>query len=58
MKTEIKKEYYQNGKLCSETPYKNDKRHGIRKFYYENGKLKSSMNCLNGRIYGIYITFS
>ena len=35
----VEREYYSNGKLELEMPYKNGKVEGIAKQYYENGKL-------------------
>ena len=35
----VQKEYYENGKLKSEIPYKNGEQHGVEKAYYENGNL-------------------
>ena len=32
--------YYENGKLKSETPYKNGEEDGTQKEYYDNGNLK------------------
>ena len=34
---EVKKEYYENGKLKSETHYKNGKFEGLSTFWYESG---------------------
>lgn len=36
---EIKKEYFPDGKLESETPYRNGKKEGAMKAYYNSGKL-------------------
>ena len=47
---EVKKEFYPDGKLKSETNYKNDKADGIRRVHYENGKLKSELNYKNGNV--------
>ena len=37
VKQEIKREYYDNGQLKSETPYENEKQHCVSKGWYENG---------------------
>ncbi|STQ88521.1 hypothetical protein [Helicobacter pullorum] len=42
-KVTIKKEYYPNGRLETEIPYKDDKVNGIQKGYYENGELKEEI---------------
>lgn len=36
-------EYYENGFLKAEIPYKNNKRHGLARFYYNNGMLKGKI---------------
>ncbi len=36
----LEKEYYENGNLKKETPYKNGNREGLVKVHYENGNLK------------------
>lgn len=46
-KTEIIKEYYQNGKLKSEYEALEDKKNGFYKEYYENGKIKISAKFSN-----------
>ena len=47
------REYYKNGNLEFETPYKNDKREGIAKGYYESGNLWSEIPYKNGKREGI-----
>lgn len=39
-KVTIKKEYYPNGRLETEIPYKDGRINGIVKEYYESGNLK------------------
>jgi len=47
--TKTKKEqYYESGALMWETPYVNDKRHGIEKQYYESGALWWEILYTNG----------
>ena len=43
----VEREYYSNGKLWRETPYKNGKVDGIEKWYYENGNLNTQANKRN-----------
>ncbi|MBL0146502.1 MAG: hypothetical protein IPP48_12935 [Chitinophagaceae bacterium] len=50
--TEIKKEYYKNGKIKSETPYVDGKITGIKKEYYKNGILESEKPVINGEANG------
>ena len=45
----IIKEYYPNGALMHEIPYKNDKIEGIVKIYYETGNLKNEISYKNGK---------
>ncbi len=50
----IRKEYYENGALKSETPYVNGKENGVAKLYYkENGALKFEVLYTDGKINGI-----
>lgn len=49
----VKKEYYDNGKLKEEIPYKNCKKEGIEKWYYKNGNLKKEIPYKNGWLEGI-----
>ena len=39
----VEKEYYSNGRLSVEIPYKDSKMNGVGKFYYENGGLKAEI---------------
>jgi antitoxin component YwqK of YwqJK toxin-antitoxin module len=50
---EVTKEYYSSGALMCETPYVNDKEHGIEKWYYESGALEREVPYVNGRRNGI-----
>ena len=43
------KEYYENGQLSEEIPYKDDKIDGIVKKYYENGVLKCKTTYTQGQ---------
>ena len=45
-------EYHDNGKIKSESEYKNGKRNGLSKEYHENGKLKFILEYINGKIKG------
>ncbi|MBO7244784.1 MAG: toxin-antitoxin system YwqK family antitoxin [Alphaproteobacteria bacterium] len=49
----ILKEYYENGKLKRETPYKNGVNEGIEKGYYESGNLFGEVPYKNGMPEGI-----
>ncbi len=42
------KQYYENGNLQMEFPYKDGKKHGLRKKYWENGQLQSQMTYVMG----------
>ena len=46
---EVKREFYFNGNLKSEVPYKN----GKKKEFYFNGNLKSEVNYKNGKPEGL-----
>ena len=48
-KVTIKKEYYPNGKLKTEIPYKDDKINGIAKTYYESGELQAVIFSKDGK---------
>ena len=45
----VEREYYSNGKLELETPYKNDKKEGIKRWYYANGNLEGEIPYKNGK---------
>lgn len=49
----VEKEYYENGKLMSETPYKDNKANGVDKMYYENGRLMGEARYKNGKRNGV-----
>lgn len=49
----VKKTYYEDGALKSETPYKNGYKEGISKSYYENGVLSYEVLYRNGRKVGV-----
>ncbi len=44
------KYYYENGNLCNEGRYLNDKREGEWKFYSENGNLTGKITFKNGEV--------
>ena len=52
MKTEIKKEYYNNGNVRSETLYVNGKI-GVKKYYFENGDVMLEIPYKNGKRSGL-----
>ncbi len=45
----VEREYYSNGKLIKETPYKNGEFEGMEKEYYENGNLHIETPYKNGK---------
>ena len=45
---EVKKEYWDNGKLKSETHYKNGERDGLQTHWYETGEKHSESHWKNG----------
>ncbi|MFC1703800.1 toxin-antitoxin system YwqK family antitoxin [Candidatus Omnitrophota bacterium] len=55
---EVKREYYDNGTLLSETNYRGEKKHGISKTYYENGALKSQGLYRNDKRHGVFSYFA
>ncbi|MDR2904931.1 MAG: hypothetical protein LBU73_03150 [Helicobacteraceae bacterium] len=50
---EIRKSFYDSGKVSYETPYKNGKQEGVAKAFYENGKLAHETSYKNGDKDGI-----
>ena len=48
----VVKEYYENGNLEIEAPYKNGKVEGIAKVYFENGKIMAEIPYLNNLFHG------
>ena len=48
----VVKEYYDNGNLKAETPYRNGKAEGVGKFYKENGNLELEIPYKNGQMEG------
>jgi antitoxin component YwqK of YwqJK toxin-antitoxin module len=49
---ELRREYYENGKLKSEIHYKNNEKNGSYKFYYDNERVKVKGNYKNGKLEG------
>jgi len=49
--TVIKK--YPNGKIMSETPYKDSLKHGTAKYYHENGRVHAIIQFENGKLTGV-----
>ncbi len=47
---EVRKVYYESGRLQAEENYKGDKLEGITKTYYESGQLQGEANFKNGVI--------
>jgi hypothetical protein len=53
METEIKREYWDNGKLQSETSYVGGVRHGVERWWWENGELWSEYSYEGGKRHGM-----
>ncbi len=51
------KDYYGNGNLRSEIPYKDGKREGIEKWYYENGNLTFEALYKNDILDGVHKSY-
>jgi antitoxin component YwqK of YwqJK toxin-antitoxin module len=51
--TEIRKDYYDSGEIKCETPYINNKAHGIEKWYYKSGQIESEIPFINDKRTGI-----
>ena len=49
-----KRDWYENGQLEYEYPYKNGKSHGICKGWHENGQLQYEWPYKNGKSHGIH----
>ena len=55
--TEVKREYWDNGKLKSETHYKNGKSEGLATTYYKSGEKKDEVHFKNGKPEGLVTTY-
>ena len=55
--TEIKKEFYENGKLKNEATYKSGKKNGTEKGYHENGNLHYKAQWIDDEQDGEIISF-
>ena len=51
---EIDKEYYENGNICYEKPYKNGSRNGLCKEYYLNGNIWYEVEYKDGLRNGLF----
>ena len=49
---EVNRDYYDNGKLKSETHYKNGKKEGLQTGWFESGSKKAEAHFKNGRLHG------
>jgi len=58
MKKETKTNYYKNGKKVHETPYINDKVHGLSIWWYKNGNKYSETTFKNDIEHGTIIGFN
>ena len=50
---EVKKKYWDNGKLKSETHYKNGQKDGLETWWYESGEKESEIHFKNGKPEGL-----
>ena len=55
---EVKKEYWDNGKLKREIHYKNGKRDGLITYWYESGKKKYEKHLKDGKEDGLWTEWS
>jgi antitoxin component YwqK of YwqJK toxin-antitoxin module len=53
METKIERTYYSNGKLWSELPYVDGKRHGLMKWWWESGQQESEQPHVGGVPHGV-----
>jgi antitoxin component YwqK of YwqJK toxin-antitoxin module len=53
METEIKREYWSNGKLYLERAYVGGVRNGLTKWWWESGKLCSEYPYVDGKLHGM-----
>ena len=51
---EVKKEYWDNGKVKSETHFKNGKKEGLETSWFENGEKMSESYYKDGKIEGLH----
>ncbi len=54
---QVKKDYWGNGNLKTETRYKDDLKNGEEKKYYSGGELKSIITYKNGKQEGPYFVY-
>jgi antitoxin component YwqK of YwqJK toxin-antitoxin module len=52
---EVKREYYDSGKLKSEAHYKNGKKDGLEILWYKSGKKSIETHYKNGKLEGYFI---
>lgn len=50
-------EYYSNGQLESETPFKADKKSGLETDYFPNGQIQSTANYVDGKLEGPFTDY-
>ncbi len=56
-KPEVRKEFYENGKLKNEATFKSGKKHGYEKGFHENGSLRYETQWVNGKQNGEVSSF-
>lgn len=54
---EIKRKYWENGKLETAVLYVNGKKEGLATSWYESGEKKSELPCKNGELYGLVVSW-
>lgn len=50
-------EYFANGKIYSEIPFKDGERHGVEKTFYQNGKVSNEVTHVDGKLQGPYKSY-
>ena len=55
--SEVKTEYWDNGKILSQVHYKNGVREGSCRYYYKNGIMMTEGFYLNGKMSGYWHSF-
>ena len=50
---EVKKEYWDNGKLKWEEHYKDGKKEGVATFWYKNGQVETESHYKDGKLNGL-----
>ncbi len=56
-KNRVEKVYHRNGKIWSETPYANGKKHGVATQWYEDGSKQLEKMWVNGKEHGFWTSW-